>query len=239
MSWLSAEDNRGWRGPFLAGLELVRTRGASNRCWHDWDEAVTEVERIVTLHGWVAVLAPGFKEVNLGLRPVFLPSHRVDRTRTRARLYEKRTLEAQLGYARLDVPIEMPLGWTQLPGPLFRLRAITAILDGLVHLGESAGLGPPPLRTKPTKGSVTTESGDYQRIGLGRWLDTQLEAASPGQAVIVAVQTTNDRRHATRQRFLTRLGSSQELAVPELRERFTAWRTDMLIDRPAGDKQTE
>ncbi len=135
-----------------------------------------------------------------------------------------------MGIVRLDVPVVMPRQWARLPGPALRLRMVGAILDTLTDLGERAGVGPPPLRPRPTGPAHAPALDHDETLAVGRWLDDQIESCLPGQAVLVAVHGTNGRRQAMRQRVVDRLPAHRPLPVPTTA--LTAWRVDVLPARP-------
>ena len=232
---LNSSGNLGWREPLVIVVEAIRTRGASERRWRDWQAAVSAVDQILLLGAWAKGLAPGYTSVGLGLQRMIRPERVVDRSRTRARHLVKRKIDEELGHAPLHMTIEIAREWLALAGPVYRLRLVAAILEALGHAGRAAGLGPPPLRAKPTMDS-TTELDEGERMRLGRWLRDEMEATPRGGALVIAHRSSNGRRFAMRQRFVDQLGAHDELALPAKSERFVVWRVAVLPPPAATDQ---
>jgi hypothetical protein len=224
MSRLSAEDYVGWREPFMIIAELVRTRGASEKREREWYEAVVEADRLISLSGWSTQLAPGFQEVNIGVRPVYRPHADATRIKTPPRFYERNSHDAKLGIAKLALQVAVPRKWVDLPAPIYKMLAVGAILDTLVHVGLAAGIGPPPMRAKPKKADDHAGLSDDERIRLGRWVIEQMDNTPSCGALVVARSTDNQGRRWQRQRFLNALGDAREVVGSPASDAFHTWR---------------
>ncbi|MGX6608170.1 hypothetical protein ACWKSP_39520 [Micromonosporaceae bacterium Da 78-11] len=144
--------------------------------------AADQVDRLVSLSGWREALPPDATDLHLGVRPVFRPAARVDRRRTSDSRPDRRSVDARMGNARLDVPIEVPQEWVALPVGAFRGFAIAAILDGLRHLGTSIGVGPPGLRQRPLKAPDTAGLSATEQAKVEKWVEVETDALPPGSA---------------------------------------------------------
>jgi hypothetical protein len=221
---LTAADYRGWREPVFKLVEVIRNRGQPQyRRWQDWDDAVETLDRSLSIGSWAKPLAPGFADIELGLRLVPRPASQVDPRRTRARFFEGGSLEAKSGSARLDVGIDIDRSVFDLPGAQFRLHAAAAVLAGLNGLGEAMGLGPPPLRSSPRRPPAIVAMDAATQAQAGQWFVEQVDASPNGSAVVVAQDVSNGRLVAAHERFAVGLGDAVSLTVPPGLA-FKAWR---------------
>jgi hypothetical protein len=179
MATVSGTDQRGWRQIFLTyGLGEDRT--------YSWEAAADQVNAMVELPGWTEALAPGFPDLDLGVRPVYLAQP--DRRNTRAIYVRSRERDLRSGKgARMDVPIEVPREWGRIDKWRFQFKAVTAILDGLHHLGVAAGVGPPVLRDAPLRADEYIQMSDEQRAAADEWVVSTVDALPPGNALVAGL----------------------------------------------------
>ena len=219
-SRITAEVHAGWREPLFALANALRAGGLDDKWLRDWEAAASAADRTVSVTAWATALQPSFDVVDLGMQPVLVASGRPDRSGTRARFHDRRSLEArEYSYARLTVQVPIPRQWVRLPGAVFRLRATAAILDALDHLGRSAGIGAPPLRARSLP--LEPETDPAALLRTGRWWNGLREKVPPGHVVVAARPARSADQQAHRDAFLAALGAAQRV-TPD--DEFEAWR---------------